>query len=171
MSTKLLVAFATRYGSTQEVAEAITTTLRDSGAEVELQLLREVRSVTGYTGIVLGAPLFMFRWHKDALGFLKRHRTALMQLPVAVFALGPVRDPHDEEEWRNSQVQLDEELAKFPWFKPVALQMFGGKFDPSSLSFPIRAMSGKAPATDIRDWEAIRVWTGELPEKIEAHSA
>lgn len=163
MPTKFLVAFATRYGSTQEVAEAIAATLREIGVDVDLQLLRDVHSLTGYEAVILGAPLQMYRWHKDALSFLSRHRQAVTTLPVALFALGPVHDPHDEQEWQDSNAQLDKELAKFPWFKPVAIEMFGGMFDPALLRFPLNKFAGPAPASDIRNWEAIRVWAENLP--------
>jgi len=162
MSSSVLVAYATRYGSTQEVAEAVAATLRESGVEADTLPVREVRTLAEYGPVVLGAPLFMFRWHKDAIRFLSRHREALRQRPVAVFALGPTHDPHDEKEWQGSRAQLDRELAKFPWLKPVALQMFGGKYDPTKLGFPIKSLAGSAPASDIRDWTAIRAWAAGL---------
>jgi len=167
MSTKILVAFATHYGSTREVAEAIAETLRANGAEVDLRQLREVRSLIGYSAVVMGAPLLMYHWHKDALSFLSRNRPVLLKLPVAVFALGPVHDPHDEQEWQDSRAQLDKELAKYPWFTPVAREMFGGRFDPALLRFPLNKMAGSEPASDIRDWEAIRLWAGNLPTMLE----
>lgn len=37
MADTILVAYATRYGSTQEVAKAIAMTLRSRGYQVELQ--------------------------------------------------------------------------------------------------------------------------------------
>lgn len=162
MPAPVLVGYATRYGSTQEVAEAVAAALRENGLAVDLQLLREVRSLTGYGAVVLGAPLFMFHWHKDALNFLSRYRKDLMERPVAVFALGPVHDPHDEEEWESSRAQLKKELAKASWFTPVSLEMFGGKFDPAKLGFPINKLAGDAPASDIRDWTAIRTWAHSL---------
>ena len=167
MSTKILVAFATHYGSTKEVAEAIAETLRANGTEVDLRQLREVRSLIGYSAVVMGAPLLMYHWHKDALSFLSRNRPVLLKLPVAVFALGPVHDPHDEQEWQDSRAQLDKELAKYPWFTPVAREMFGGRFDPALLRFPLNKMAGSEPASDIRDWEAIRLWAGNLPTMLE----
>jgi menaquinone-dependent protoporphyrinogen oxidase len=42
MSTSVLVAYAKRYGSTKEVAEAIAQTLGESGLAVDLQPLRDV---------------------------------------------------------------------------------------------------------------------------------
>jgi len=167
MPTKVLVGYATRYGSTREIAEAIAATLRDGGLAVELLPVREVRTLAGYSSVVLGAPLYMFRWHKDARRFLSRHRQALTERPVAVFALGPVHDPYDEQEWQDSHAQLDKELAKFPWFTPVALEMFGGKYDPEKLRFPINLFAGKEPASDLRDWPAIRAWASNLAAKLE----
>jgi len=167
MSTSVMVGYATRYGSTQQVAEAVAATLRECGLAVDIQPLQQVRTLAGYSAVVLGAPLFMFRWHKDALRFLSRHRKALAERPVAIFALGPVHDPFDEKEWQDSGAQLDKELAKFPWLTPVALEMFGGKYDPATLRFPISLFAGKEAASDLRDWTAIRAWAINVAAKLE----
>lgn len=162
MSSLVLVGYATRYGSTQEVAEAVAATLRACGLEVNIQPMRPVRTLAGYGAVVLGAPLFMFCWHKDALRFLSRHHEALTEQPVAIFALGPTHDPYDEKAWPDSCAQLDKELSKFPWLTPVALKMFGGKYDPAKLRFPINLLAGKELASDLRDWTAIRAWAADL---------
>ena len=166
MSASVLVAYATRAGSTQEVAEAVASTLREAGITVDVQPLRKVDRLDAYGGMVIGAPLFMFRWHKDAVGFLKRHREALAGRPVAVFALGPFHD--EEKEWRDVRAQLDKALAKFPWFSPVAVQVFGVKFDPAKLGFPwkLNPAMKKIPASDIRDWAQITAWAKELVAKL-----
>jgi menaquinone-dependent protoporphyrinogen oxidase len=168
MPDPILVGYATRYGSTQEVAEASGAALRECGFKVDLQLLRDVRKLDGYGAVVVGAPLFMFHWHKDALGFLSYQHKTLPQLPVAIFALGPVHAPYDEAEWLASRAQLDKELAQFPWLQPVALEMFGGKYDPEKLGFPLNLFAGKEPASDLRDWEAIRRWASSLATKLES---
>jgi menaquinone-dependent protoporphyrinogen oxidase len=167
MSTSVLVAYATRYSTTQEVAAAVAETLRECGLAVDVRPVREVDTLTGYNAVVLGAPLFMFRWHKDARRFLSRHRKALEGRPVAVFALGPTHDPYDAEEWQDSRGQLDRALAKFPWFTPVALELFGGKYDPAWLRFPINLLAGSEPASDIRDWAAIRAWARNLAAQLD----
>ena len=166
MSTSVLVGFATRYGSTKEVAEAIAATLREGGLEVDLQPMRAVRSLAGYGAVVLGAPLYMFRWHKDAKSFLSRHRDALTQRPAAVFALGPTEDT--PKDWQEVRSELDKELAKHPWFAPVAVEIFGGKFDPAKLTFPYNLVPGlkKMPVSDLRDWTAIRAWANSLAARL-----
>ena len=166
MPTSVLVAYATKYGSTQEVAEAVAATLRKSGLTVAVQPAREVHTLAGYDAVVLGTALYMFRWHKDALGFLSKHRKALSGLPVAVFALGPTHSPHDEKEWHDSRAQLGKELAKYAWLKPVAIEILGGKFDPKKLSFPLNKFAAKEPASDIRDWTAIRAWAGAVSKLL-----
>ncbi|HZU85958.1 MAG TPA: flavodoxin domain-containing protein [Anaerolineaceae bacterium] len=163
METKVLVTYATTYGSTQEIAEFVAETLRKSGLAVELQPMRQVQSLAGYQAVVLGAPLYMFHWHKDALRFMKRHEQALKKTPAAVFALGPFNNVEDE--WKEVRSELSKELARFPWFAPAAVEVFGGKFDPTHLRFPWNLLPAlkKIPASDIRDWEAIRAWAENLP--------
>ena len=161
MSTAVLVAFATRYGSTQEVAEAIAATLRERGLTVDLQPMREVRSLDRYRAVVLGAPLYMFHWHKDAIHFLAQQRQALTQRSVAIFALGPFHN--DEQEFQGAREQLTKELAKFLWLTPQSIAIFGGKFDPQKLTFPhnLVPVLKSVPASDVRDWTAIRAWASE----------
>ena len=165
MSDSVLVTYATRHGSTREVAEAVTTALRDIGLSVDTQPVRQVRALAGYNAVVLGAPLYMFRWHKDALRFLSRHREALAERPVAIFALGPTIG--DEESWQGSHQQLDKALGEFPWLTPVALELFGGKIDPATLRFPYKMFMRQVPASDLRDWTAIRAWANDLPAKFQ----
>jgi menaquinone-dependent protoporphyrinogen oxidase len=167
MSSSVLVGYATQYGSTQEVAEAIAETLREGGVTADLRPLQEVRDLSEYSAVVLGAPLMKARFHKDALGFLKKQRQALTERPVAVFALGPVHEPHDEEEWQSSRGQLDKQMAEFPWLSPAAVELFGGVFDPAKLPFPLNKLAGQEPATDARDWTAIRAWAADLKPILE----
>ena len=170
MSDSVLVVYATRYGSTQEVAEQVAATLRESGFEVDLAPARQVQSLQGSRAVVLGAPLYIGSWLKDAQRFLARHQAALVELPVAIFTLGPTRAEEDVAEVR---AQMDKQLLKYPWLKPVAVELFGGKYDPSKLKFPATLLAAlpasplyQAPASDIRDWDAIRTWAGSLAAKL-----
>ena len=165
---KILVTYATKYGSTQEVAEAIAKFLESKKDAVSLIPLRKVRSLSGFDAVVMGAPFYMFRWHKEAILFLARFAEKLPKMPTAVFALGPFHDV--ESEWLEIGSQLDKELARFPWFHPVEAKLFGGKFDPVSLTFPFNLIPAlkQMPASDIRDWAAIDAWTQATRNKINA---
>jgi menaquinone-dependent protoporphyrinogen oxidase len=162
MPASILVGYATHYGSTRQVSEAIAEALRKGGLEVDVQPAREVRALAAYRAVVLGAPLVMYRWHADARRFLARHRKALAERPVAIFALGPTHVPYDKEEWIDSRAQLDKALAEYAGLKPVALEIFGGKFDPKDLRFPLNLLAGSEPAGDIRDWKAIQAWAERI---------
>lgn len=167
MSASVLVAYATRYGSTQEVAEAVAATLRERGLAVDIQPMRDVRTLDQYRAVVLGAPLYMFHWHKDALHFLERYRAALTARPVAIFALGPFQA--EEKDFQEVRGQLDKELAKFPWLTPAAIAIFGGKFDPTKLTFPHNLLPAlkNMPASDVRDWTAIRAWANDMAAQFQ----
>lgn len=171
MSDKVLVVYATRYGSTQEVAERVAATLRENDLQVDVKRARDVRALEGYRAVVLGAPLYIGRWLKDAHRFLARFQEGLVQCPVAIFSLGPTRS--EEMEAPDVRTQLDQELHKYPWLKPVAAELFGGKYDPATLRFPDNLLGALPasplhglPASDARDWEAIRTWANDMAGKL-----
>ena len=164
MNTKLiLLAYASRFGSTQEVAETIAAALREGGLDVDLQPMQEVKSLDRYDAVVLGAAIYNAKWNAVAHQFVSQHQDALTQLPVAIFTLGPLST--SEAAKRNSRRQLDSELAKYPWLKPVDVEIFAGKYDPSKpgLGFFDRFV----PARDLRNWDAIRAWANALPAQLQ----
>ncbi|MDR3578034.1 MAG: flavodoxin domain-containing protein [Anaerolineaceae bacterium] len=161
MTDSILITYATSYGSTQEVAQSVAETLRDCGLEIDLQPARQVKVLSGYRAVIIGAPLYMFRLHSDARHFLAKHHSVLASLPTAIFALGPFHN--NEDELRSAREQLNKELLKYAWFKPVAIEVFAGKFDPAALRFPYSLIGPlkKMPASDERDWQAITAWATE----------
>ena len=163
--TSVLVAYATKYGATREVAEAVAAALRGHGADVKVRAAGEAIDVDRYSAVVLGGALFYFRWHRDAKRFLTHHRAALVRLPVAVFALGPLGD--SAEEMKDAREQLDGILAKSPWLSPASVAVFGGRLDPARLRFPdANPAMKKLPACDLRDWDAIQDWANSLPTTL-----
>ena len=170
MEPIVLVTYATRFGSTEGVAQAVAQTLRENRVAVELQPIRSVRSLEPYAAVVLGVPLYMTRFHKDARRFLAANRVALVKVPVALFVLGPAQ--RDEKDWIGAQKQLLKELATFPWLCPVCQKVLGGKIDPEKLGFPFNMIPAlrKLPASDVRDWKAIRAWATDVASILQPMS-
>jgi menaquinone-dependent protoporphyrinogen oxidase len=165
-SKKIMVAYATRYGSTREVAEAVAAVLREEGFEADLQLARKVGALNGHRALVVGAPLYLGSWHKEALRLLARQQAAVRAGRVAVFALGPIQDNREEVQAARAQLRKALDSSRL---EPLALEVFGGRYDPAKLRIgdrilvrlPASPLHG-LPASDARDWPAIRAWAREL---------
>jgi menaquinone-dependent protoporphyrinogen oxidase len=156
MGPKVLIAYGTKHGSTEEVACAIGERLHALGLETEVLPAGSVDDLTPYDGVVVGGALYMGRWHPEALHFVERHRATLASMPVGVFAMGPrTLEQHDVD---GARTQLAKALAKVPGVDPYAVAVFGGVIDPRALRFPLNRM----PASDARDWDAIRAWAAEV---------
>jgi menaquinone-dependent protoporphyrinogen oxidase len=156
MSERILVAYATKRGSTREVAEAIARTLEDEGLEPELRPAGEVDDIEPFAAVVLGGCLYMGRWHTDAAGFLRRHAGALADRPLAVYAMGPLT--LEEQDVAGARKQLDRALERARGVQPATIAVFGGVVDPGRLRFPFNRM----PASDARDPEAIAAWARQV---------
>jgi menaquinone-dependent protoporphyrinogen oxidase len=158
MSGTILVTYGTKHGSTRDVASAVAETLQERGLDVDTLPAARVDDLSAYAGVVIGGAIYMGRWHPDAVGFLEQHRHALARMPVAVFGMGPrTMDEHDAE---ASRAQLVKALAKVPEVEPYAVAVFGGVIAPHALRFPF----SRFPASDARDWGAIRAWATNVSE-------
>jgi menaquinone-dependent protoporphyrinogen oxidase len=156
---RVLVAYASKSGSTREVAETVAAALRQP-ADVDLRPVAEVDTVAPYDAVVLGTALYMGRLHPDARRFLRRHRDMLAATHVAVFAMGP--KSLDDEDVAGARLQLERGLARFSEIKPVSTAIFGGVIDPAKLRFPLNRLA----ASDARDWDAIRAWAADLASSL-----
>jgi menaquinone-dependent protoporphyrinogen oxidase len=108
--------------------------------------------VNEYDGVVIGGSLYMGRWHPQATHLLTAQQEELGSRPVAVFVMGPRTT--DSPDVAESRRQLDRALAKAPAVHPAAVAIFGGVVQPHTLRFPLN----RIPASDARDWDAIRGW-------------
>jgi len=131
MTETVLVAYATRYGSTKEVAETVAATLVEQGFDVEVKAAREVRSLDGLGGIVLGRPLYMGALHK---GRARLARAAPGGARAEAARALRTRADLGRDGVDGSRKQLDAALAKLPWLSPVATEVFVGKYDPPQLA-------------------------------------
>lgn len=193
---KILVTYATMAGSTAEIAEAIAAEIGKSGAPVEALPLREVRDLAGYGGVVLGGPMIM-GWHREARGFLKRHRRELQDIPLALFITAISLTETGETSIEGIPVTVDEKLPKRPAnpsrlsfreryarlpsyvrpvlraagpARPVSIGVFGGRLEYGRVPWwavLFVMLIIQAPAGDRRNWEAIRSWAQELAVKLQ----
>ncbi len=167
MTESILVTYVTRYGSTGEVAEFIASALREHALVVDECPLSEVATLTPYRTVVFGAPLYVGKFPADGRNFLNDYAEVLASKPLAIFALGPVStDPH---EMASARTQLDNELTNYPTLQPISTTVFVGKYDPDKFGFFHRLIASLPaspihglPATDNRDWEAVRDWADEI---------
>jgi menaquinone-dependent protoporphyrinogen oxidase len=153
----MLVAYASKYGSVEEVARFIGGVLRDEGVDCDVVSAREAPHLDGYDLVILGSGLYMTRLHRDARRFLRRNRDELARVPFAVFAMGPLSA--DPEERAKVRLQLEHGLKRYPEVTPVAAEIFGGAIVPERMPFPYNRM----PAGDHRDWDEIRAFAVSLP--------
>jgi menaquinone-dependent protoporphyrinogen oxidase len=168
---KLLITYATMSGSTHEIANVIAGTWSSQGLQVDVLPCRSVANLDDYGAVVLGAALYMFHLHKDAVRFLHRHQKHLGNLPVAVFAGGPY-GPNFEADAIEVRKNLKKELAAFSWLQPISVQLVGGRFDPARLRFPYNLIPAlkQAPPHDSRNWDEIRTWAVSLMRLLDEPS-
>ena len=156
MEPNVLVAYASKHGTTREVAESVARTLEELGLAVELEAAERVHDVALYDLVVVGGGLYNGKWHADARHLLKRHRRELAGKRLAVFGMGP--DTLEDSKVAESRKQLDRALAAIPELEPIAVTIFGGALKPENWRFPLNRL----PAFDARDWDAIRGWAKEV---------
>jgi menaquinone-dependent protoporphyrinogen oxidase len=153
----VLVAYASKRGSTAEIAETVAATLRREGLRVCLEHAGEVRSLEPFEAVVLGSAVYMKRWRGDARHFLKKHRRALRQKPFWVFSSGPVGDPaQDNPDWMEPP-KLGEKVEEMGGRDHA---VFGGCLPAKPAGTMERAMVEGTPREyrDRRDWDEIRGW-------------
>ena len=161
MTAKILVTYATRAGSTTEVAAAIGEAVAVDGAAVDVLPVSEVESLVDYEAVVIGSPIHGGKWLMAALDFVDDHRDALLQLPVAIFATC-LRLRDDTEEMRQSVAGTVEGVRVL--LQPVSMGLFAGAMDYGKLSAIMRlqVQTKGLPEGDWRDWETIRAWGAAL---------
>lgn len=157
MNKRILVTYATRAGSTVEVAAAIGEAIITRGFEVDVKPVKEKPSLNGYQAVLVGSAIRMGNWMPEAIEFVKVNQGALNQMPVALFTVHMLNREDDEESRANRLAYLKDVR---PLLKPAEEVFFAGKFDMSRLSFLDRMISKtvKAVDEDCRDWDKIRSW-------------
>jgi len=167
MDSQVLVAYATKYGATAEIAEKIGQVLREAGMRTDVIPVHRVSNLDSYKAVVLGSAVYIGGWRREAAGFLKSNEKALVQMPVWLFSSGPTGEGAPETILRG-------------WRFPKALQpiadrirprdnaLFHGALDNNKLGFVEKWMvkNVKAPFGDFRDWAAITSWAGAIANAL-----
>jgi menaquinone-dependent protoporphyrinogen oxidase len=172
---KVLVAYASKHGSTAEIAQrlggwlgaALTST--DVTAEVDVLSAEDVRDreLDGYGAVVIGSGVYAGHWLEPATELVEKHGGFLSSVPVWVFSSGPVGDlpgPHEEP----AEVQ-----GVLVSIAPRDHRLFGGALEKHRLGWGERAMVAalRAPEGDFRDWDAIEAWAGEIAAALSSPPA
>lgn len=196
MSKRVLVAYASKSGSTTEIAEAIGQAMASAGVSVDVRRAREVRSTAGYDAVVLGGPQVSSVWHPDAIDLLHRLHVELAAKPTAYFIASmtltrsadervgtiPIfqdpahsRPPRREgalgfmEKRSTPEAYLRPVRREAPDVIPVQVAFLAGKLDYGTLDFVSRALLRvvvRMQPADLRNWEFIRSWGRGLVEEL-----
>lgn len=167
MHIRVLVAYATKYGATAEIAEKIGQVLRQRGLCTDVLPADRVSDLTPYDAVVLGSAAYMFHWRKEAARFLKTNEKALAVRQVWLFSSGPTGggDPVGFLKGLNLPKAL-QPIADRIHTRDIAI--FHGVLDPKKLNSVDKWMikNWKTPLGDFRDWEAISAWASAISNAL-----
>lgn len=160
---KVLVAYATKYGATAEIAERIGQVLRQAGLDAEVLPAERVGDVQAYRAVVLGSAVYIGQWRKQAAAFLKANEQALAGRPVWLFSSGPTGegDPVTLTQGWRLPAGLQPVADRI---KPRDIAIFHGSANAQKMNFIEKWLlkNVKAPAGDFRDWDAIAAWAASI---------
>jgi menaquinone-dependent protoporphyrinogen oxidase len=177
---KVLVAYASRHGATEGIAQRIAQTLERRGLEVTLQPAERADGVEQYDAFVIGSAAYAFHWLKDAAQFVRRHHALLAGRPVWLFSSGPLGTERVDAKGRDQlEVTIPREFGEFDeQIQPRGKQVFFGAYDPDAPPDGIAerfmkgfmrvtpALRGALPIGDFRDWPAIEAWADEIAQEL-----
>lgn len=160
---RVLVAVASKHGSTREIAEAVAAGLRARGLDVDFYDAGNIHSVAGYDAVVLGSAIYAGNWLVEAKGFAEAFRAELAKVPLWLFSSGPLgaENPQPQDDPNRLVASLGDVI-------PRDHRVFVGKLDPETLGFAERliAKAVHAPSGDFRDWDAIRDWAQSIASEL-----
>jgi menaquinone-dependent protoporphyrinogen oxidase len=176
MTSRVLVCYGTRYGSTAEISERIAEILAAHDIAVDVVNLKndKVRGLERYDMAIVGSGIRMGKWTKEALTFIKKNRSVLSGMKVALFvSCMSAAEPDKCAQARRDYLGFIS--VDFPEIQPVSTSLFGGLIDSTRGNFVtkpimkavIQSMTesddGNTPdRVDMRDWEQVRLWAESL---------
>lgn len=161
----ILVTFASKHGSTAEIAAAVAEELRRAGHVVDLHDAQAAPAAGAYDAVIIGSAIYAGSWQAEARRYVEDNQAALAQRPVWLFSSGPLGEENPQPQ--QPPAQLDELMART---QARGHENFVGKLDKERLSFGEKLIvkAVKAPYGDFRDWDAIRAWAREVGAAVTA---
>jgi menaquinone-dependent protoporphyrinogen oxidase len=165
MDENVLIAYASRMGSTAEIAVAIGDRLTHRGFQVDVRQAAIAPNARLYSAVVVGSSVYLGHWDKTAIAYLKNHAPDLAERPTWLFESGPCEAA---AETRRSHVShaVRKLCREIGLHEPMT---FGGNLDPARATGRLtRWMSNGDLAGDFRDWEQISHWADGVADHLEA---
>ena len=154
----ILIAYASKYGATREVAERIAQRLQKAGKQAEAKSVKEIADLGKPEGVIVGSALYQGGWLPEATAFVRKNAAALSRIPTWLFSVGPLASEVDDEEQPIELAEFRDKIAH----KHHAV--FHGALDHSKLDRSDRITMKAAGARDgdFRDWDAIGAWVDRI---------
>ena len=149
MSARVLVAYATKLGSTAVIAEVMAQVLCDSGHRAVALPARAVKSLDEWDAVILGSAIYAAFWQKDARRFTERFHDELKARPLWLFSGGPL----DRRLAKADQPITPHGAAITAGLGARAHRTFGGRLAPDA--DVDRQVLQTHRIGDFRDWRSI----------------
>ena len=167
MQNTVLVTYASKHGATAEIAEKIGVTLKESGIDVAVMPVKEVKDPTPYRAVVLGSASYYGRWRGDAVKFLKAHAALLAGMPTWLFMSGPTGKGNPGELLKGVLYPASLQLV-IDTIKPREVTAFHGDTSPEHFGGWERWILRRvgSDAADFRDWDMIKAWAQGIADEL-----
>ncbi len=160
---KVLVAYATRMGSTAEIAQAIGDELSQYGLRVTVSACADAGGVEQFDAVIVGSGLYIGRWDAAAVDFLDAQAAGLASRPTWLFQSGPCGDGAQDAKTPTPHKIL-KRTRRLGIDAPVT---FGGRLQKSTSTGPVsRWLATGALAGDFRNWDDIRAWAADKADQL-----
>jgi menaquinone-dependent protoporphyrinogen oxidase len=176
---RVLVAYASKYGATEGIAQRIGDALRKRDLEVDVVRCADVHDVAGYDAYVVGSATYEFNWRKDARKFVERNASQLATRPVWLFSSGPLGtekvDKDGQDVLKGAEPKQFADYAEL--VHPRGTQVFRGAYEHDKIRGADRiiawmpAIRDIMPQGDFREWEVIDAWAGSIADALASADA